>query len=26
MELLGDMGQMKAHFGLFWDIANVDTR
>jgi hypothetical protein len=26
MELLGDVGQMEARFGLFRDSANVDTR
>jgi hypothetical protein len=25
MELLGDVGQMKAHFGLFGDNANVNA-
>jgi hypothetical protein len=26
MELLGDVGQMEARFGLFRDSANGDTR
>jgi hypothetical protein len=26
MELLGDVGQMEARFGLFCDSADVDTR
>jgi hypothetical protein len=26
MELLGDVGQMKARFGLFLDSASLDTR
>jgi hypothetical protein len=26
MELLDNMGQMEAHFGLFRDSANLDTR
>jgi hypothetical protein len=26
MELLGNMGQMEAHFGLFGDCVNLDTR
>jgi hypothetical protein len=26
MELLGDMGCVQAHFGLFGDSANLDAR
>jgi hypothetical protein len=26
MELLGDVGQIEACCGLFWDSANLDTR
>jgi hypothetical protein len=26
MELLGDVGQVKAHFGLFGDSVNFDAR
>jgi hypothetical protein len=26
MEVLGDAGKMEAHFGLFGDFANLDTR
>jgi hypothetical protein len=26
MELLGDIGQMEAHFGLFEDSVNLDAR
>jgi hypothetical protein len=26
MELLGDIGQMKAHFSLFGDNVNLDVR
>jgi hypothetical protein len=26
MELLGDLGHVESHFGLFADSANVDTR
>jgi hypothetical protein len=26
MDLLGDVGQMKAHFGLYGDSVNLDAR
>jgi hypothetical protein len=26
MDLLGDVGQIEAHFGLYGDSANLDTR
>jgi hypothetical protein len=26
MVLLGDVGQVEAHFGLFWDRINLEAR